>query len=46
MGDGEMASFLAELKRRNVFKAGLVYAVVAWLVIQIAVMVLPTFDAP
>jgi TolB-like protein/Tfp pilus assembly protein PilF len=41
-----MASFFTELKRRNVFKVGVAYAIVAWLLIQIAVNVLPTFDAP
>ena len=41
-----MASFLSELKRRNVFKVGVAYAIVAWLLIQISATVLPTFDAP
>jgi TolB-like protein len=39
-------SFWGELKRRNVVKVGLAYAVVAWLLIQIAAIVVPTFDAP
>ena len=39
-------SFLAELKRRHVDKVALVYAVVAWLLIEIAWIVLPTFEAP
>jgi hypothetical protein len=39
-------SFFAELKRRHVDKVALVYAVVAWLLIEIAWIVLPTFDAP
>jgi len=29
-------SFFAELKRRNVYKVAVAYAVVAWLLIQIA----------
>jgi len=41
-----MASFIGELKRRNVFKVAVSYAIVAWLSIQIAATVLPTFDAP
>ena len=41
-----MASFIGELKRRNVFRVAVSYAIVAWLVIQIAATVLPTFDAP
>ena len=39
-------SFITELKRRNVFKVGVVYAIVAWLLIQIASILFPTFDAP
>ena len=39
-------NFFAELKRRNVYKVAVAYAVVAWLVIQIASIVLPTFHAP
>jgi hypothetical protein len=37
---------LVELKRRNVYKVTVAYAVVAWLVIQVASIVLPTFHAP
>jgi hypothetical protein len=39
-------SFFAELKRRHVDKVALTYAVVSWLLIEIAWIVLPTFDAP
>lgn len=35
-----------ELKRRKVFRVAAVYAVVAWLLIQVADVVLPTFGAP
>ncbi len=38
--------FLAELKRRNVYKVAVAYAVVAWLLIQIATQVFPFFDIP
>ena len=38
--------YIAELKRRHVFKAGIAYLVVAWLIAQIASIVLPTFEAP
>jgi len=41
-----MKTFLSELKRRNVYKVAVAYAVVAWLVIQAGSIVLPTFDAP
>src|ERR1700720_4712603 len=39
-------NFFAELKRRNVYKVAITYAVVAWLLIQAASILLPTFDAP
>src|SRR5260370_2816288 len=39
-------NFFAELKRRNVYKVAVAYAVVAWLVIQAASIILPTFEAP
>src|SRR5438105_9368003 len=39
-------SFFAELKRRHVDKVALAYAVVAWLLIEVASILLPTFDAP
>src|SRR5256714_12435331 len=38
--------FVGELKRRNVYKVAIAYAVVGWLVVQIASTVLPTFRAP
>lgn len=39
-------SFFAELKRRNVYKVAVAYAVVAWLLLQGASIVLPSFEAP
>ncbi|MBP8098127.1 MAG: hypothetical protein KAY03_02300, partial [Arenimonas sp.] len=39
-------SLFAELKRRNVFKVGGAYLVVAWLAVQAASIGFPTFDAP
>ena len=39
-------SLIAELKRRNVFRVGAAYAIVAWLLIEVASVVLPTFKAP
>ena len=39
-------SFFAELKRRNVYKVAVAYAIVGWLVVQISSTVLPTFHAP
>ncbi len=37
-------NFFAELKRRNVYKVAVAYAVVAWLLIQIATQVFPFFE--
>ena len=31
-----MASFITELKRRNVFKIAVAYTIVAWIVMQVA----------
>jgi TolB-like protein/Tfp pilus assembly protein PilF len=39
-------NFFAELKRRNVYKVAVAYAVVAWLLIQAASIFLPAFDSP
>jgi TolB-like protein len=38
--------FFAELKRRNVYKVAVAYAVASWLVVQAASLVLATFEAP
>lgn len=38
--------FFGELKRRNVYKVGVAYAVVAWLLIQVATQVFPFLDIP
>src|SRR3954469_25243054 len=42
----QFANFLAELKRRNVYKVAVAYAVVSWLLLQAASILFPTFDAP
>src|SRR5437660_3981004 len=39
-------SFFAELKRRNVYKVAIAYAVGSWLLIQIATQVFPFFEVP
>ena len=39
-------NFFGELKRRNVYKVAVAYAVVAWLLIQAASIFFPAFDAP
>ena len=38
--------FFAELKRRNVYRVAVAYAVVAWLLIQIATQLFPFFEIP
>jgi TolB-like protein/cytochrome c-type biogenesis protein CcmH/NrfG len=39
-------SFFAELKRRNVYKVAVAYAVVGWLLVQVATQVFPFFEIP
>ncbi len=39
-------NFFAELKRRNVYKVAVAYVIVAWLLIQAASILFPTFEAP
>src|SRR3954466_3256744 len=39
-------NLFAELKRRNVYKVAVAYAVISWLLIQAASILLPTFEAP
>src|SRR5467141_3673988 len=39
-------NFFAELRRRNVYKVAVAYAVVAWLLIQVATQVFPFFELP
>ena len=42
----ESINFLTELKRRNVYKVAVAYAVVAWLLMQIASQIFPFFEIP
>ena len=42
----EKASLFAELRRRNVFRVALTYAIVAWLLIEIAAVFVPMLEAP
>ena len=39
-------SFLNELKRRNVFRVGLVYLASAWLIAQVTAILVPAFVWP
>jgi len=47
-GNGAMNSrnFFAELKRRKVYKVGIAYAVVAWVLMQVASQIFPFFAIP
>jgi hypothetical protein len=42
----DLRNFFAELRRRNVYRVAVGYGVVAWLLIQAADILLPTFEAP
>lgn len=42
----KLRQFFFELQRRNVYKVAAAYAVVSWLLIQIATQVFPYFDFP
>ena len=44
--DMNLRNFLAELKRRHVYRVAIAYAVVAWLLTQVATQVLPFFEIP
>src|SRR5437763_14951049 len=39
-------NFFSELKRRNVYKVAAAYAVVGWLIVQVATQVFPFFEIP
>src|SRR5438094_9931535 len=39
-------NFFAELRRRNVYKVAVAYAVVGWLLIQVATQVFPFLEIP
>src|SRR5450755_2907008 len=41
-----IVNFFSELKRRNVYKVAVAYAIVGWLLIQIATQVFPFFEIP
>jgi TolB-like protein/Tfp pilus assembly protein PilF len=39
-------NFFSELKRRNVYKVAVAYAIIGWLLVQIATQVFPFFEIP
>jgi len=42
----KFSKLISELKRRHVFKATIAYLAISWVIIQIASILLPTFNAP
>src|ERR1700755_3327471 len=42
----EFRNFFSELKRRNVYKVAVAYAIVGWLLVQVATQVFPFFEIP
>src|SRR2546421_2570207 len=42
----ESINFFSELKRRNVYKVAVAYAVVGWLSVQVTTQVFPIFEIP
>jgi hypothetical protein len=44
--DRSSGGFIAELKRRNIFRVGIAYAVVAWLLLQIADILFQILELP
>ena len=41
-----MPSFFEELKRRNVVRVAILYAIVGWLILQVATSVMPALGIP
>ena len=42
----DLKNFFGELRRRNVYKVAVGYAIVAWLLVQVATQVFPFFEVP
>jgi len=42
----DFSSLIAELRRRNVLKAGGAYLAASWVIVQLMSVVLPVFEAP
>ncbi len=45
-GNIHVSGFIKELQRRKVFRVGIAYMVVAWLIIQVAATAFPSFGIP
>ena len=39
-------SFLSELKRRQIYRGGVMYVVAGWVIVQVAATVFPYFNIP
>ena len=44
--DRRVKTFFSELQRRNVFKVGVAYVFIAWLIAQVSELALDSFEAP
>src|SRR5438270_1123028 len=42
----DLKKFFGELRRRNVYKVAVAYAIVAWVLVQVATQVFPFFEVP
>src|ERR1043166_8049065 len=42
----DLRKFFSELKRRNVYRAAIIYGMGAWLLAQIATQIFPFFNVP
>jgi hypothetical protein len=42
----KMKKFIRELRRREVFRTAGLYVGISWILIEVASVILPTFDAP
>ena len=40
------SDFFGELKRRNVFRVGIAYVIIAWLILQVTDVILSNIEAP
>src|SRR5665811_937930 len=41
-----LRNFFAEMRRRNIYKVAVAYAIVTWLLIQVATQTFPFFEIP
>jgi adenylate cyclase len=42
----KLKKYIAELKRRNVFRSAITYLVIAWVIAQVSAIIFPAFNAP